>query len=67
MKQEIFVRFANEGIYYNKIKVDPKNLKDPQIFTNEVFCTIDGERVAIKREEWDRINSTTGQMTDSNT
>lgn len=67
MKQEIFVRFANEGIYYNKIKVDPKNLKDPQIFTSEVFCTIDGERVAIKREEWDRIHYTTEPTTDSNT
>lgn len=67
MKQEIFVRFANEGIYYDKIEVDPKNLKDPQIFTSEVFCTIDGIRVAIKREEWDRIHYMTEPMTDSNT
>jgi hypothetical protein len=67
MKQEIFVRFANEGIYYNKISVDPKNIKEPRIFQTEVFCKIDGETVAIKREEWDRISSMTEQTTDSNT
>ena len=67
MKQEIFVRFANEGIYYNKISVDLKNIKEPRIFQTEVFCKIDGETVAIKREEWDRINSMTEQTTDSNT
>ncbi len=67
MKQEIFVRFANEGIYYKKISVDPKNIKEPRIFQTEVFCKIDGETVAIKREEWDRINSMTEQTTDSNT
>jgi hypothetical protein len=67
MKQEIFVRFANEGIYYNKISVDPKNIKEPRVFDTEVFCKIDGETVAIKREEWDRINSTIEQTTDSNT
>ena len=67
MKQEIFVRFANEGIYYNKISVDPKNIKEPRIFQTEVFCKIDGETVAIKREEWDIINSMTEQTTDSNT
>lgn len=67
MKQEVFVRFANEGIYYNKISVDPKNIKDPVIFPTEVFCKIDGETVAIKREEWDRIHSTTEQTTDLNT
>jgi len=67
MKQEIFVRFANEGIYYDKISVDPKSLKDPVIFQTEVFCKIDGITVAIRREEWDRIHSTTEQTTDSNT
>lgn len=67
MKQEIFVRFANEGIYYNKISIDPKNIKEPRVFDTEVFCKIDGETVAIKREEWDRINSTIEQTTDSNT
>ena len=67
MKQEIFVRFANEGIYYNKISVDLKNIKEPRIFQTEVFCKIDGETVAIKREEWDRISSMTEQTTDSNT
>jgi len=66
MKQEIFVRFANEGIYYNKISVDPKNIKEPRIFQTEVFCKIDNETVAIRREEWDRIHSTTEQTTGLN-
>lgn len=65
-KIDIFVRFANEGIYYNKITVNPKNIKDPRVFQTEVFCKIDGETVAIKREEWDRIHSMIEQKTDSN-
>jgi len=41
--------------YYNKINLDPEKVKDPQIFQDEVFCTIDNLRVAIPRLEWDRI------------
>lgn len=66
MKQEIFVRFANDGIYYTKINIDPKKLKDLVIFPTEVFCKIDGETIAIRREEWDRIHSMTEQTTDLN-
>lgn len=66
MKQEIFVRFANEGVYYTKISVDPKKLKNPVIFPDEVFCTIDGERIAIRKKEWDQIHSMTERTTDSN-
>ena len=66
-KIDIFVRFANEGIYYNKISVNPKSLKDPVIFPTEVFCKIDGETIAIKREEWDQIHSMIERTTDSNT
>ena len=40
-KIDILVRFANEGTYYNTISVDPKKIKNPMIFIDEVFITID--------------------------
>ena len=49
------VRFANEGLYYNRIKIDPDRIEDPLVFPNEVFFTIDGIRVAVKREDWEKI------------
>jgi len=52
---EVYVRFANEGVYYNKINVKPENVKDPQIFSDEVFCTIDGVRVAMKKSDWEDL------------
>jgi len=57
MKKEVYVRFANESVYYNKINVNPKNLKDHKIFDKEVFCTIDGIRVAIKRKDWEELQN----------
>lgn len=54
-KVEVLVRFANEGVYYNTIKIDPSKISDPMVFPNEVFFTIDGIRVAIKKEDWEKI------------
>ena len=54
-KVDILVRFANEGTYYNTISVDPKKIKDPMVFIDEVFITIDDVRVAIKKEDWNKI------------
>ncbi len=54
-KVEILVRFANESVYYNKIKIDPLKIKDPMVFTDEVFVTIDGVRVAMKKEDWNNL------------
>ena len=54
-KIEVLVRFANEGVYYNTIKIDPYKISNPMIFPNEVFFTIDGIRVAIKKEDWEKI------------
>jgi len=36
-KVEVLVRFANESVYYNKIKIDPTKMEDPMVFTDEVF------------------------------
>jgi len=30
-KVEIYVRFANEGVYYDKINVDPSKINNPRI------------------------------------
>ena len=54
-KVDILVRFANEGVYYNTIKIDPSKISDPMIFTDEVFVTIDGIRVAMKKEDWNTL------------
>jgi hypothetical protein len=51
-KSELYVRFANESVYYSKILIDPSKIEDPMIFIDEVFFTIDGIRVAIKKEDW---------------
>jgi hypothetical protein len=54
-KIDILVRFANEGTYYNTISIDPKKIEDPMVFTDEVFVTIDGIRVAMKKEDWNNL------------
>lgn len=54
-KIEVLVRFANEGVYYSTIKIDPSKISNPMIFPNEVFFTIDDIRVAIKKEDWEKI------------
>jgi hypothetical protein len=54
-KIDILVRFANEGTYYNTISIDPKKIEDPMVFIDEVFVTIDGIRVAMKKEDWNNL------------
>jgi hypothetical protein len=54
-KIDILVRFANEGTYYNTISIDPKKMEDPMVFIDEVFITIDGVRVAMKKEDWNTL------------
>jgi len=54
-KIDLLVRFANEGTYYNTISINPKKIKNPMVFTDEVFFTIDDVRVAIKKEDWNKI------------
>ena len=41
MKVELLVRFANEGHYYNNIKIDPERIENVLPFSKEVFFTID--------------------------
>jgi len=59
MKKEVLVRYANDGVYYSRIMVDPKNIKEPMIFPNEVFFTVDNIRVAVKKEDWEELQKDT--------
>lgn len=56
MKQRVLVRFANESTYYSAIDLDVTKLTNIMKFYNEVFATIDGVRIAIKREDFDNFN-----------
>jgi hypothetical protein len=60
-KIDVLVRFANEGGYYSRIVVDPKKIESPMVFTDEVFFTIDGIRVAVKKDDWERIEQWNGK------
>jgi len=55
-KVEVLVRFANETVYYNKINIDPTKIENPMVFIDEVFVSIDGIRVAMKKEDWILLN-----------
>ena len=60
-KIDVLVRFANEGGYYSRIVVDPKKIEKPMVFTDEVFFTIDGIRVSVKKDDWERIEQWNGK------
>jgi len=53
-KKKIAVRFPNESTYTN-IELDPKMLKEVQIWPEEVFATIDDIRIAMMREDYNRL------------
>jgi len=54
-KQEVYVRMANESVYYSRINVNPEKFENPHFIGDEVFCTIDGLRVAIKKVDWNQM------------
>jgi hypothetical protein len=53
MKQELLVRFANESYYTKTVAIDVTKLTEVTKFPDEVFATIDGLRIAIRREEYE--------------
>lgn len=53
-KVKISVRFPNES-FYDEIFIDPSEVKNPQIYINEVFFTIYNTRVATLKEEWEKL------------
>ena len=54
-KKKIPVRFANESTATANVEIDPSKLRDIQIFTDEVFATIDDLRIAIKRDHYNEL------------
>ena len=56
MKHEVLVRFANDSYYVNTITIDPNNLTNIYKSPDEVFATIDGVRIAIRREDFDKFD-----------
>lgn len=53
-RKKIAVRFPNESTYTN-IELDPKMLKEVQIWPEEVFATIDDIRIAMMREDYNKL------------
>tara|TARA_R110000824_G_scaffold26604_2_gene91171 strand:+ start:3044 stop:3232 length:189 start_codon:yes stop_codon:yes gene_type:complete len=54
-KKKIPIRFANESAAYTSIEIDPTVLKEIQIFPDDVFATIDDVRIAMKREDYNKL------------
>ena len=48
------VRFPNESTYTN-IDINPKMLKEITIWPEDVFATIDDIRIAMKREDYNKL------------
>jgi len=57
MEKEIYARFPNDGTYYNKIKVSFDDLKDCKVYSDEVFCTVKGIKMAIKTKDWEDLKN----------
>ena len=57
MEKEIYARFPNDGTYYNKIKVSYDELEDCKVYSDEVFCTEKGIRIAIKKNDWEDLKN----------
>ena len=62
MKHKVMVRFTNETVYYNSIELDVDKLEKVVVFPDEVFGTIDGVRLAIKREDYEQLKTKDEQV-----
>ena len=58
-KTKIPVRFAHDNFSHStattSIEIDPSKLREIQIFNHEVFATIDDIRIAMKREDYNKL------------
>jgi hypothetical protein len=54
-RTKIPVRFANEQTTTANVEIDPSKLRDVQIFDHEVFATIDEIRIAMSREDYNKL------------
>ena len=56
-RKRVLVRFANESYHSTIINLDRTKLKDIVTFPEEVFATIDGVRIAMLKEEYEKIKN----------
>ena len=54
-KYSVLVRFANESTYYTSMDLHPDMLTDILKFDHDVFATVDGIRISVKREDYDAM------------
>lgn len=54
-RTKIPVRFANESKIITNIEIDPSKLREVQILNKEVFATIDEIRIAMTREDYNKL------------
>jgi len=55
MKKTVFVRYEGETVYRDHIEIDPSQLANILKFPKDVFATINGVRISIKRDEFDTL------------
>lgn len=55
MKKKVLVRLEDSLIYKTHREIDFTKIKNIMLFPNDVFFEIDNLKVAIKREEWEKI------------
>ena len=53
-RTKIPVRFADSSTTTN-IEIDPSKLRDVQILDKDVFATIDEIRIAMSREDYNKL------------
>jgi len=62
MKQDVLVRFANQSTYHTIISIDINKLQNITKFSDDVFATIDGVRISIKRSDYDELVKNTQKV-----
>lgn len=55
MKQKVLVKLAGTDVYNKYIKINPTKLTNIMKFPKEVFADIDGIRIVILREEYEKL------------
>ena len=58
-KKKISIRYADDNFSHStattNIEIDPSKLREIQIFNYEVFATIDDIRIAMMREDYNKL------------
>ena len=55
MKKTVLIRLAGETYYSKHIEIDFTQLTNILKFPKDVFADVDGVRISIKRDEFDKI------------